>query len=129
MNTTDPQSEALEEEVWVISCPYDPPHTHEFPHDWIWSGPDGLDPRGDPRWQPTTYTYYDDQIRVVHMTQVPLCDDQAIDEFTHVANFGPGYRPKWLYAKRPDGTVEPLPVTYDVDTDEVFENDGPSDST
>lgn len=102
-----------------VSCSYEPPHTHTYPDDWIFSGASRTDPRGDTRFQPTTYEYYDDKAQRIHVTQVPLCDDQAIDEFTKVADYGAGFNPVWLSAKRPNGKVEMLPWIYNKATDEV----------
>ena len=104
----------------VLECGFDPPHTHEFPDDWIFGGANGLDPRADPRWKPTTYEYWNERAECIHITQTPLCDDQALDEFTKVASFGPTYSPHWLSAKRPNNTVEMLPWLYDKATDELY---------
>ena len=104
----------------ILECKYDtePGHRpHEFPDDWVLGGPLGNDPRADPRWRGTTYSYLDDRLREVHWTQVPLCDDQALDEFTKVANFGPNFNPTYLQCKRPGGEVVVLGWKYDPDTD------------
>lgn len=69
----------------VRECRYEPPHTHEFPDDWVFAGANGQDPRADVRWRPTTYHYLDDHFNIVWSTQAPLCLDQAIDEFTRWA--------------------------------------------
>lgn len=104
----------------TIICHYtEPPHEHHFEAGWIFGGANGLHPGADPRWQQTTYTYYDDRAKACYTTQVPLCDDQAIDEFTKVAGYG--RNPVWLAADRPDGTVEMLPWVYDKATDSVTE--------
>src|SRR6478672_10448353 len=96
-----------------IVCHYtEPPHMHEYEEDWLFGGANGLDPRADPRYKPTTYTYYDSDATLLWTTQAPLCDDQAIDEFTKIAAMGPTFRPKWLGVKRPDGSVEMLPWVY-----------------
>lgn len=105
----------------IVECEYDPPHTHEFPDDWDFGGANGLDPRADIRFRATTYRYLDDKLRIIHTTQVPLCDDSAIDRFSVVATYGPAFNPVWLQATRPDGKVETLPVTYDKSTDYVTE--------
>lgn len=103
-----------------IECFYtDPPHIHSYPDDWIMGGASGLDPRADPRFRPTTYEYYNEGLVLIHTTQVPLCDDQAIDEFTLVAEFGPRYNPVWLTARRPDGKLVMLDWVYDKTTDVV----------
>lgn len=101
-----------------IECDYaDPPHVHEYPDDWRFGGASDLDPRADSRYRPTVYEYYDSSAQVIHTTVVPLCDDEAIDRFTDVAAYGPAYNPVWLSAKRPDGTLEMLPWTYNKQTD------------
>ena len=66
---------------WVLECEYDGPD-HIFPKDWFFGGTDGSDPRADTRWLPTTYQYFDDRLDLIHTTQTPMCDDQAIDEFS-----------------------------------------------
>jgi hypothetical protein len=102
----------------TIICNYtDPPHEHIYPDDWEFGGANGLDPRTDTRYRPTTYQYFGDDATVLWTTQAPLCDDQAIDEFTKIANRGSSSRPKWLGVTRPDGSVEMLPWVYDKATD------------
>lgn len=108
---------------WVVECGYDPPHEHRFPMDWQFGGADGTDWRADERWQPSTYFYFDDRLHLIHMTQVPACDDEAIDLFTWVASLGTAFNPVWLRVKRPDGSSETLPVTYNKQTDEVYDNE------
>lgn len=104
-----------------IPCRYGFDHDfHEFPDDWIFGGANNADPRADPRWEPTTYLYYDWQAMIIWTTQTPLCDDQAIDEFTKIRDMGPSFRPKWLgkyIGLRRD--VQMLPVVYDPATDTV----------
>lgn len=94
---------------------------HEFPDDWDFGGANRTDPRADSRWQPTTYIYFDDRLRDVHITQVPICDNEAIDNFSKVAEYGPAFNPRWLHAKRPDGTTSPIPGHYDKSTDTFWE--------
>jgi hypothetical protein len=102
--------------VILIDCPYEPPHTHEFPDDWEFGGANGLDPRTDRRWVNTKYRYLDDHFNVVWGTGVPLCEDQAIDEFTKHAELGA----KYLQAKRPGSDeYELLDWQYDRATDTV----------
>ena len=101
----------------VIECGYEPAHTHEYPDDWQFGGANALDPRADPRWRPTTYEYYDANLRVVHLTQVPLCDDEALEKFTDVARYGPGFVPVFLRARRPGERAVTLPWNYDKSTD------------
>jgi len=105
-----------------IKCRYGFDHEyHEYPNDWIMGGANGEDPRADPRWKPTTYLYYDWQAQVIWTTQTPLCDDQAIDEFTKVRDMGTTMRPKWIgkYRGLPGGPVQMLNVVYDAATDTV----------
>lgn len=108
----------------ILECEYDGP-PHEFPDDWEFGGADGKHPGADPRFLPTTYTYYNRLARPIFSTQTPQCDDQAIDEFTRIANFGPSFSPVWVIASRPpqDGirAMEMLPWTYDKTTDTATE--------
>ena len=83
--------------IIIQECNYEPPHQHEFPSDWEFGGADGEDPRADRRWQPTTYQYLNAHLDLVWTTQVPLCDDQAIDEFTKHSELGVVY----LQVRRP----------------------------
>ena len=115
--------ESTDTDVLVQECIYDPPHTHEFPIDWQFGGPNGTDFRSDPRWNPTTYIYLSDKFEPLHRTQSPMCDDEAIDRFSQVATFGPDYNPRYLQAIRPDGIPTALPVEYFADTDEVFDKE------
>lgn len=101
----------------LVECNYGGP-PHEFPDDWTFGGANNLHPGADPRWSATTYEYYDDQITVVCLTQAPICDDQALDEFTRVARRG--HNPIWLSAHRADGSLEMLPWTYDKASDTLF---------
>lgn len=104
----------------IILCHYtDPPHEHEWPDDWLFGGANGLDPRADPRYEATTYTYYDEDLSVLWITQAPLCDDQALDEFTKIAGMGWNWKPTLVTAKRPDKTIEFLPWVYDKATDMI----------
>lgn len=112
---TSPSSST--KDFFVTECEYGC-RGHIFPVGWILGGPDLSDPRADPRWMPTTYTYYNDKLEVLHVTQTPLCDDQAIDEFTEVSGYGSGYKPVWIAARRPgEEKVAMLPVKYDSVTD------------
>lgn len=107
----------MTEMVMVLDCGYDD-GPHEFPADWIFGGANGSDPRSDPRWMPTTYQYYDEKLKIIHVTQTPLCDEQAIDEFTKVTEFGSQYKPVYLAVKRRGETqFEMIPVQYDQATD------------
>ena len=103
-----------------IRCPYDPPHVHQYPDDWEFGGASGTDPRADRRWKPSTYIYYDADLTVLETSQTPLCDDQAIDEFTKVAAKGRDFNPVWLYVARPGmRRAFRIPWKYDKQTDEV----------
>ena len=106
---------------WVVECPFDPPHTHTFPYDWFFGGPEGSDFRADARWRPSVYVYMSENLEVLHTTSAPGCDDEAIDGFTTIANYGKGFNPRWLRVRRPDGTSHTIPVIYYKKTDEVFE--------
>ena len=107
----------MSEMVMLLDCGYDDA-PHEFADDWIFGGANESDPRSDPRWMPTTYQYFDDKLMRIHITQTPLCDEQAIDEFTKVASFGPLYNPVWLAVKRHgESEFKMLPVKYDRATD------------
>ena len=103
--------------VVVVQCRYDPPHTHVYPHDWQFGGANGTHPGSDPRWRPSVYVYISSRLEVIHTTVAPLCDDEAIDRFTDHRYLDP----KWIRVRRPDGTSETLPVIYDPETDEVFD--------
>lgn len=105
----------------IKTCRFEPPHTHVYPDDWEFGGANGKDPAADPRYRPTTYTYWSDKFELLELTSAPRCDDQAIDYFTQVAGFGPAYNPVYIQATRPDGAVERLPVRYNKSTDEVFD--------
>lgn len=116
-----PGSSDFHDFEWLIECQYEGPD-HEYPADWVFGGADSCDPRADTRWKPTTYTYYDDKLNVVHTTQTPLCDDQAVDEFTKVAGFGPKFQPKYISVLRPGSArAEMLPWEYDKATDTAKE--------
>jgi hypothetical protein len=107
--------DAKEQAALMFSIIHDPlgdnEHEHEFPEDWIWGGHDQLDPRADPRWRPTTYTYLNADLSEAWVTQVPFCDDEALDYFTEVAKIK-GSNPKWLMVKRPSSPLETLPFNY-----------------
>lgn len=111
-----------EELEWIVTCPFDPPHTHTFPFDWSFGGPDRSDYRADSRWTPSTYEYYSDRLQVLHATSAFRCDDEAIDAFTLVASWFPSERPKWIRVRRPgEKSSITLPVIYNSETDEVFD--------
>lgn len=64
--------------LWVMSYEGTNECQHKLPGDWEFGGADGIDPRSDPRWQPTTYTYLGRTLRPVTITQVPRCDHEAV---------------------------------------------------
>lgn len=110
--TTDPTQDSPSEVYeYVIECPYDGP-PHVYPGDWIFGGPHKNDPRADPRWRPSTYEYFDDKLIRLHITQTPLCDDEAIDNFTIVGKYGVAYNPVHLAVMRPGGPYEMIPWKY-----------------
>lgn len=109
---------------WQIECPFDPPHVHTYPSDWQFGGARNEDPRADPRFKPDSYYYWSDRMELIHVTSAYICDDEAIDAFTNVANFGPGYRPKFIQVRRNgERTTSTIPVWYDCDTDEVYDQE------
>lgn len=103
-----------------VPCEYGGP-AHEYPDDWIFDGADGKDPAADPRWRGTTYVYFDEQVRPIHLTQVPRCDDEAIDMFTFVAGISRSHKPRWIQATRTDRSTEMLPVEYVIEEDTVYD--------
>lgn len=106
----------------VILCEYDIPHEHEFPEDWVFGGADGMHFGADVRWKPVSYTYYNEAFEAIHVTSAPLCDQQAIDEFTLVANYGAGFVPVYLGARHQGEAVATmLPVKYNKADDTVEE--------
>jgi hypothetical protein len=106
--------------VLVQTCPYEPEHTHEYPADWHFGGPDGTDPRADPRFRPSTYVYLNASLHVIHTTSSYVCDDEAIDEFTTVAGWRHGFNPVYLQVRRPDSSaMEIIPWQYVKETDTV----------
>jgi hypothetical protein len=103
-----------------VICRFEPEHEHEYPDDWVFGGPLGTDPAADPRFVVPTYEYYDENLARLELTSAPRCDDQAIDEFTKVANRWPNDKPTYLAVKR--GGRKPFEVLqwkYDRDTDTV----------
>lgn len=105
--------------VWLmvtIACPYEPPHAHEFPDDWVFGGANQLDPRSDPRWEPVTYVYLDRDLKEIWRTQAPLCLDQALDEFTRQADIGAAF----LQYGPARGSLELASWRYDRATDTIY---------
>lgn len=118
-STTSSQIEETVPSEWAgfdLYCGYDD-GPHFYPGDWQWGGANEIDPRADHRWRPNTYEYYSDRLEIIHVTQTPLCDEEAIDNFTVVASYGPGFNPVHVSARRPDGTLEMLKVKYNKATD------------
>lgn len=106
-----------EDQVWHVDCGYDDA-PHIFPIDWVFGGPNELHPGADPRWMPTTYQYHDANLQAIFVTQTPLCDEEAIDNFTWVASLGKGFNPAYITVKRPgEAKFTMLPVKYDKTTD------------
>lgn len=104
----------------ILECSYlDEPHEHTFPDDWIFAGDNDADPRADPRWRPTTYVYFDQKLRPIWHTQTPLCDHQALDEFTKVTQFGPTFQPMLIEKHEPGKKSIFLPYQYDPATDTI----------
>lgn len=104
----------------VIECPFEPSHTHEYPDDWIMGGASSLDPRADERWHPTLYEYYNDRAERIYLTQVPLCDDEALEYCTTIASWGRDWNPVWIAAVRPDKGAEMLPFIYNKTDDTLY---------
>lgn len=103
----------------VRQCQFAPSNYHCWPEDWIFGGPDGEDPRADPRWHPTTYEYWDGKLEICWRTQTPLCDDEALDHCTWVASLGKSFNPVWIIAIRYNGLPQKLPWEYNKETDEL----------
>lgn len=97
----------------------DPPHRHEYPDDWQFGGPYKTDPRADPRWESTVYVYYDADTRELWRTVKPICDDEALDDFSLVAQVR-GSNPRYISVKRPGQKEVMMPFEYDKATDTVY---------
>lgn len=106
----------------MLDCEYehcDKEKFHQFPDDWRLGGAVCLSPAADPRWLPTTYTYYDAKYKEVWLTQGPMCDEEALDLFTWVNSFK-GFNPVYITAKRPnEPVIVMLQVYYDAESDTV----------
>lgn len=108
-----------------VECPFEPPHTHTYPDDWIFGGADGTHPGADSRFESNRYYYYNDKFDLIYVTSVPLCMDEAIDHFTFVANLGGSYNPVYIGSRAPEESVpQMLPFRYDKSTDQVWEITG-----
>lgn len=105
----------------TLTCPFDDLEGHKphvFPDDWELGGRTGSDPRVDPRWRGSTYYYFDADLTLLHVTQVPFCDDAALDYCTTVSGWG---NPRYIQVKRPgDDKPSALPWNYFKETDELM---------
>lgn len=107
----------VEEYVLVQDCLFEPAHVHEYEADWQFGGPLGTDPRSDPRFLSAVYVYLDGTLHPVHTTSAYICDDEAIDQFTQIADWG--LAPVYLQVTRPGEKPVMIPWTYDEATDTV----------
>lgn len=93
-----------------VQCQYNASVQHEFPDDWVFGGANGKHPGADPRWRPTSYIYYDQNLLVTWHTSSPLCDEEAIARIADLEDtFGRGVEPceiHWLHAVHPGETRE-----------------------
>lgn len=103
--------------IWTCSFGIE----HEYPDDWNF-GPNHNDPRYDWRYEPTSYIYLDADMKGGWQTSAPLCDDEALDDFTKVqlaANYDPPL--KWLMARRPgEGKPKIVPFYYSMEDDTIY---------
>lgn len=110
----------------TFPCPYGG-EDHSYPDDWVFGGADGKDPRADPRFMPTHYQYIDAEYGFCYLTGSYLCDDEALDNFTLVAQDSD---PKFIAAKRPgDNKYRLMPFVYVAETDTVHPHASGVDST
>ncbi len=72
----------------------------EFPEDWIFGGADNLHPGADPRWEASVYRYLNEYAEEVFITTAPICEHQALDQFTDVSSFGDTH-PRYLEIRGP----------------------------
>lgn len=98
---------------------------HLFPADWIFGGANELHPGADRRWKPTTYSYFNAKLEIIHISQTPLCDSEAVYEFAKVQSFGPGFEPVYIQAERPDKSVKGLPYIFDPTTGSITTRPAP----
>lgn len=115
-----------------VACSYGAYHV--YPDDWIFGGAGDLDPRADPRYMPDTYFYYDYKLREIYMTQTPLCDDMAIDNFTLVEQHGhfknSESHPRYLGVRRNgENEIKLLPWRYNYKNDTVYADEEISDGS
>lgn len=105
----------------ILACGYDD-GPHEYPDDWVFGGADGNHPGADPRYLPAVYRYFDEHYRLIWSTVIPLCDEQAIDQFTFVANISSRFNPVYLAVLRPGSEKqEMLPIRYEKATDTAWD--------
>lgn len=79
---------------------------HEWPDDWEFGGANGLDPRADSRWMPSTYQYLDKGLNQIHVSQVPLCDHAAKGLFKGAVERYKHAEACYIIVDRPDGKPE-----------------------
>lgn len=93
----------------MVKCKYVPEIEHEYPEDWIFGGADGTHPGADSRYKPATYMYFDKDLVLLSMTNVPTCDEAAI---AYVAHIQQSYRCEvsWVQVIR-DRNVTTVPET------------------
>jgi hypothetical protein len=95
-------------------------HVHIYPDDWTFGGADGTHPGADPRFETSRYWYFDERFDLVDVSSAPVCDGQAVDEFTRVARLG--FRPVYIGKRNAsESTPDLMPWRYDPATDEVEE--------
>lgn len=95
---------------------------HEYPDDWQF-GPNGNDPRADWRYQAASYIYLDSELDGVWQTMVPMCDEEALDNFTSVRDIEmpDGITVQYIMVRRPgEGKPHLLPFKYDASNDTVY---------
>lgn len=99
-----------------FDCPFGG-RPHEYPDDWVLGGANNKHPGADPRLETRIYTYWSDKVEILWTTSIPICDDQAIDMFTWVANIGRGCNPTRISVRIGKNKEIMLPVIYDKSTD------------
>lgn len=101
-------------------CPVPGGEPHVYPDDWIFGGANEVHPGADPRWQHTTYEYYDGKVNLLVCDHTPICDDVALDNLTQIAQRDPIHPPVYIFAIRPGEERVKLPWEYDAATDTVY---------
>lgn len=103
----------------IIKCEYEG-ESHVFPDDWIFGGANGLHPGADPRFPNTHYQYLDADLTPVFVTGAWLCDDEALFQFTKIANYG--FHPVYITVLRPgNNKYELMPFKYVELEDTVYD--------